>query len=471
VPWIGSLVRMTKVLASGYTNTNSFYLDYSIEAAEYKTLREKVIDGLVAEVEINGFRKGKAPRDKALENINPQVMGQKILETVLNTYSSPAAEEVNILLKKEERIVSGLELDYKPEFTSEQEDGSFKMRVVATLLPSIDMKGVDSLKIKQPSKSDITDLPDFLEFKKTEVAKLMTEQNVYDPSEEGVVAKEGLLAVVDMHGSMDGKEVEGLHSHGMQVVIGAGGFLPVFETNLIGLKKGDSKEFDLPFPENYATEMAGKTAQVKITVVDILTPKFASVDELLEGKEDLKKFYTDKDALEKDIENVYNARTEQVLDNIRRKRVVEEVLKAVPDFDLDSIVVEEETNRIYTTLLQDASAKGVSAGIALQQAGISTKDTKELEKLTKDQVKSEIEAYVKNEVKLTNILSQLYQTRVENKPTSEEFEATIKDAMADKKKYNLEESFDEARVRNIINDRIIRQAAGNYLMDIAKKNV
>ena len=462
---------MTKVIASGFTTTNSFYLDYSIEKTEYQTLREKVIDELVAEVEINGFRKGKAPREKALENINPQTMGQKILETVLSTYSTAAAEEVNVLLKKEERIVSGLELDYKPEFTSEQEDGSFKMRVVATLLPSIDLTGVDSLTIKQPSKSDITDLPDFLEFKKLEVAKLMNEQNVYDPAEEGAITQTGLLAVVDMHGSLDGKDVEGLHSHGMQVVIGAGGFLPVFESNVTGLKKGESKEFDLPFPSNYGTEMAGKTAQVKITITDILTPKFDSIDALLEGKEELKKFYTDKDALEKDIENVYNARTEQVLDNIRRKRVVEEILKTVPDFEVDTKVIEEETNRINTTLLQEAGAKSISVGTALVQAGISTKKTSDIEKFTKEQVKSEIESYVKNEVKLTNILSQLYQTRVENKPTTEEFENTIKEAMADKKKYNLEESFDEARVRNIINDRIIRQAAGNYLLDIAKKNV
>jgi trigger factor len=460
---------MTIVLAQGYTNSNLFYLDYKIEAEEYKALREKVIDELVAEVEIKGFRKGKAPRDKALEQINPQLMGQKILETVLNTYSNKAADEVNIALKTDERVVSGLELDYKPEFTSETEEGGFKMRVMASLLPTIDLKKVDQLTIKQPTKSDITDLPDFLDFKKAELAKLMTEQNSYDPAD--IVADTGLLAVVDMHGKVDGKEVDGLHSHAMQVVIGAGNFLPVFEHNLIGLKKGDSKEFDLPFPDNYATELAGKTAQVKVTVVDVLKPKYADIDELLAGKEELKKFYTDKDALEKDIENVYNARTEQVMDNIRRKRVVEEVLKVVPDFELDETVIDSETNRIFSTLLQEASAKSISAGAALVSAGISSKPAKDLEKLDKDAVKKEIDAYVRNEVKLTNILSLIYQTRVDNKPTTEEFEATIKDAMADKKKYNIEESFDEARVRSVINDRIIRQAAGNYLMDTAKKNI
>lgn len=462
---------MTQILGSGYTNGNLFYLDFLVEREEYTTLKEKVIDDLVAEVEVNGFRKGKAPREKALPMINGQLRGQKIVETVLETYSGKAGEEVNTLLKKDQRVISGLELDFNPEFTVETPEGGFKMRIKAHLLPSIDLSKVDSLKIKQPTQADIPDLPDFLEFKKVEMNKLMLEQNSYDPAGEGVELSTGLLAVVDMHGSLDGKEMEGLHSHGMQVVIGAASFLPTFEDNLVGLKKGDEKEFDLPFPENYTTELAGKTAQVKVKITDVLKQKYATIDELLEGKEELKKFYPTKDALEKDIENVYNARTEQVIENIRRKRVVEEVLKVVPDFELDQDLIDSETKRIYDSLVLDAQAKNVSLGNALIAAGISAKPQKELDKLDESGVKTEVSGYVRNEVKLTNILSLIYQTRVENKPTSEEFEVTVKEAMKDKQKYSIEDDATEDRVRNIINDRIIRQAAGGYLLDISKKNV
>lgn len=459
---------MTKVAQHGYTNDNQIFVHFIVEKEEYTSLKDKIIDKLISEVEIPGFRKGKAPKDKALAHLSPQATGQAVVQEVLNTYSSQAVEAATNQAKQDNRVIANLELDPNPEQTGEQADGSFQMRVVADLLPAIDLSKVDSITIKQPTSADIVDLPDFVDFKKQELAKIVTEQNIYTPSDDAI--GHGYLAIVDMHGSVDGQEMEGLHSHGMQVAVGAGNFLPVFEENLIGLKKGEIKEFDLPFPDNYVTELAGKTAQVKIKIVDVQKPKFSDIDELLENNENLKKFYKDKAALEADVENVYKARTEQVLDNIRRKRVVEELLKAVPDFALDSSLVDSETNRIFSTLLQEAQAKGITAAQALVSAGLSNKQVSEIEKLDKDGVKNEVEAYVKNEVKLTNILSMIYQLKVENKPTAEEFEATVQDALKDKPKYNIDNSYDEARVRNVINDRIIRQAAGNYLLDLAKKN-
>ena len=461
---------MSTVIGFGYSDKNLFYLDYQVNSDEYKIIREKVIDSLIAEVEINGFRKGKAPREKALALINPTVMGQQILESVLNAYSNTASDQINGELKKDDRTAIGMELEYKPEFTTETEDGGFKMRIIASLLPAIDIKGIENLTIEQPTQQDITDLPSFVDFKQQELGKLLTEQNQYTASPEKSSVTQGLMAVVDMHGSIDDVENDGLHSHGMQVVIGAGTFLPVFEKNLIGLKKGDKNEFDLPFPENYGNELAGKTAQVKVHVTDILVPKYLNIAELLEGTDTLKQYYTDQAALEKDIENVFKARTDQVLDNIRRKRVVEAVLKVVPNFEIDTALVESETERIYSTLVQEASVKKVSLGAVLSSAGLSTKPVKVLEKMDKDQVRNEVTEYVQNEVKLTNILSLIYQVKVSDKPTTEEFETTIKEAITDKKKYNIDESFDEPRVRNVINDRIIRQGAGNYLLEIAKKN-
>ena len=73
---------------------------------------------------------------------------------------------------------------------------------------------------------------------------------------------------------------EGGSAEGAELIIGSGLFIPGFEEQLIGAKKGEVKTLNVTFPENYgAANLAGKAATFETTVQDILAPKEGEADD------------------------------------------------------------------------------------------------------------------------------------------------------------------------------------------------
>jgi len=84
---------------------------------------------------------------------------------------------------------------------------------------------------------------------------------------------------IDFHGAIAGAEFQGSSGSGQQTVLGAGRLLPDFEANVIGVAAGESKTFDVRFPDDYhGREVAGKTARFEVTVREVAGPVLPAVD-------------------------------------------------------------------------------------------------------------------------------------------------------------------------------------------------
>lgn len=83
-------------------------------------------------------------------------------------------------------------------------------------------------------------------------------------------AQEGDTVVIDFVGYLDGNQFEGGTATGFPLKLGSGQFVPGFEEQLIGVEKGESRDVNITFPENYYPELAGKEVVFKVTVQDIV---------------------------------------------------------------------------------------------------------------------------------------------------------------------------------------------------------
>jgi len=120
-----------------------------------------------------------------------------------------------------------------------------------------------------------------VDLRDAEVAKtlevLQKQRRTFESVDRAAV--EGDLVRFDYQGTVDGAAFEGGKGEDFAAVIGEGRLLKDFEQNLIGVKAGDSKGFDLTFPAEYgAKELAGKAAHFEVQIKDVQGPVLPAVD-------------------------------------------------------------------------------------------------------------------------------------------------------------------------------------------------
>jgi trigger factor len=84
-------------------------------------------------------------------------------------------------------------------------------------------------------------------------------------------AKNGDTVVINFEGFLDGVQFEGGTAENFPLKLGSGMFVPGFEEQLFGMKKGDERDVKLTFPEQYVPGLAGKEVVFKVTVNDIVS--------------------------------------------------------------------------------------------------------------------------------------------------------------------------------------------------------
>lgn len=83
-------------------------------------------------------------------------------------------------------------------------------------------------------------------------------------------AQNGDTVVIDFAGYLDGVAFEGGTAQNFPLVLGSGQFVPGFEEQLVGMEKGETRDINITFPENYVPDLAGKDVVFTVTVNDIV---------------------------------------------------------------------------------------------------------------------------------------------------------------------------------------------------------
>lgn len=211
-------------------------------------------------VKMPGFRPGKVP----LKMIEQNYGGQARSEAIGAALEKAFAEKV----QAEKLRVAG-----KPRIEPKAEagEGAMAFTAVFEVYPEITLGDVSDKAIERPSLT-VSDA----EVDKT-IDVLRKQRTEYETVERAAAADDRV--VIDFTGRKDGEVFEGGQASDFPFVLGAGSMLKDFEDAVDGLKAGETKTFNMTFPEDYhAANLAGQTVEFEITVKEVGAAKLPEID-------------------------------------------------------------------------------------------------------------------------------------------------------------------------------------------------
>lgn len=314
-------------------------LSVALPAAEIDSEVENRLKRLSRTVKLHGFRPGKVPLKVVVQHYGPQVR-QEVLGDAMQKSFGEAVRQQNL------RVAGYPRFELQP---AAEGTGEFQYSATFEIYPEVVVGDISNITIERP----------VLEVSEAEVDKtieIMRKQRVrFEPAERA--AENGDRVTIDFHGTLDGAAFQGSSGKGQAVVLGGGRMLPDFESNLVGMNAGDSKSFDLRFPDDYhGKEVAGKTARFEITAKHIAGPRLPEIDadfakSLGVEDGDIVRMRAEVRAnLEREIKAKLKARV--------REQVIQALLEATR-VEAPRSLVQIEAQRLQAGARQELAARGV----------------------------------------------------------------------------------------------------------------
>ncbi|MCR5652663.1 MAG: trigger factor [Ruminococcus sp.] len=314
-----SLTKSTKL-----EEANKYELEVAVDKDTFSNATTRVYKKQVKNINIPGFRKGKAPK-----HIIERMYGKNVFfeDAIEETYPKALSEAT---LEAELKAV-GVD-DIKINDVSE--DG-YSFTAVVIVAPELTVNGYKGIEVEKLS-TEVTD--ELVE----EELQAVRERNGRMVTVEDRAAENGDTTVIDFEGFCEGEAFEGGKAENYNLKLGDGNFIPGFEEAIVGHSTGEEFTIDVKFPEDYNAEnLAGKDAQFKIKIHEIKSKELPEVDD---------EFV--KDVSEKDTLDEYKEELKETI----AKRLEE---KADKDFDdkltdaINELVTEEIPEVMYDNEVRD----------------------------------------------------------------------------------------------------------------------
>ncbi len=349
-----------------------------VDKESWKAAQEKAFKKVSANVEVKGFRPGKAPRKLLEERVNPAAVFDAAVDSMLNPAFAQALEETKIkpFLRPDVNVTKlsddDLTLEYTITLPPKAELGQYKGLELVKKAPSVTEKEVSEAIEKRLENSAS------LVVKETEAA--LGDTVVFDFI--GRTEKDGEMVAFD-GGSADNYSLE----------LGSHQFVPGFEEALVGVKAGEKKEVKITFPTNYVEELAGKDAsfeckihEIKGKIVPELTDESVAELGIKDGEEEIRtvdalKAYEKKSLLARKVAQNENEYYNNLVDKIVENSKIE----------LDDDIVLTEAKSSLENLKKQITQNGLTYEQYLQITG-STEE-KVLDSF-KEQAKKTLDTFV-----------------------------------------------------------------------------
>ncbi|MGN1202260.1 MAG: trigger factor, partial [Eubacterium sp.] len=278
---------------------NSYELVVNVDSDTFEKAINAVYKKQVKKINVQGFRKGKAPRKVIEKMYGTEVFYEDAMQDCYPDALYDAAKEADIKIVKVETL----------EAVEAGKDGfTFKASVIVE--PTMEINDYIGIEVTKKS-TEVTD-----ELVDAEIEKVR-QRNSRMVTVEDRAAENGDTAVIDFEGFTDGVAFEGGKAENYNLKLGSGNFIPGFEEQIVGHSTGEEFTINVKFPEDYqAEELKGKDAEFKIVLHEIKTTELPEVDDefvkdvsdketLDEWKEELKETVAKRlaDEAEKDVDD------------------------------------------------------------------------------------------------------------------------------------------------------------------------
>ncbi len=365
---------MKATFISREKNDVKFTMEFTAE--EFENAQIKAYQKAKDQFQIDGFRKGKAPRsiiekhygegvffEDAIDELFKEHYGKALGELELEVIDSPAAE-----------------------FSKIAKGEGFTVTITVPCFPVVevkDYKGVEIDKIEQEVKDEDVE-NEIKALQKRNARMILVERP----------AKEGDTVLLDYSGFIGDEQFEGGTAERQELKLGSGMFIPGFEEQLIGATPGEKKDVVVTFPEEYHAEsLAGKEAVFHCLVHEIKEEQLPELDD--EFAKDVSEYDTLeelKKANRERLEAYAKAGSESQMKDAALGKVV-----AANEVEVPRAMVEDEMDRMCQELDQQLRYQGMGLQQYLQFTG---KDMAAF----RDELRPDAERQVKTRIILMGIV-------------------------------------------------------------------
>jgi len=344
-------------------------LKVTVSGDAWVNAQEKAFEKLAKNVEIDGFRKGSAPKALVKKQIREQSILMEAVDIVANDAYTFGLQDQDVT------PIARPTLDLET-LTAEAATLIF----LVTINPEVTLGQYKGLEVTKGYVTvDEDEVSERLNKMREEYAELLVK-------EEGTV-EVGDTAVIDFEGFKDGESFEGGKGENHPLEIGSNSFIPGFEEALVGLATGEEKDVNVTFPESYQAEhLAGQPVTFKVKVHEIKTRQLPELnDEFVkdlnqEGVETLEQL---KEKVTHELTHEKEHQVEDAFDNEVLGKVVEASSVEIPQ-----VMIDEETEAMFEDFKRRLQSQGFTMELYAQVTGQD-------EAFLKEQISKDAESKVK----------------------------------------------------------------------------
>ena len=330
---------------------NRVKVSVDIDAEEFEEKLDEAFRKLARQVRLPGFRPGKAPRRVLEARLGPQAARGEALSDAVPEYYAQAVVDHDV------DVIAAPEID----ITSGADGGPVSFDAVVEVRPLITITGYDQLKAEVPSPDPTT------EEISQQVDQLRKQFGELAPVSRPAI--DGDNVTMDIYGSYNGEEVEGLTVDDYAYEVGQGAVVPEIDEQLRGSKAGDILEFNAEHPDPDEDGLLRFRILVK-EVQETVLPDFDD-----EFAQEASEFDT-VDELRDDISgNIGRAKRADALASLANQ-VGEQLAELVID-DIPEALVDAEVQHRLRTLQMRLGSQGIEIDTYLEAIGQTVEEMAE----------------------------------------------------------------------------------------------
>jgi trigger factor len=403
-------------------------IEFSVELPyeEFKPFVEQGASELSKEMKIEGFRPGKAPFNIVKAKVGEMAILQEAAHIAINKMFSKILDEQ---LGEDEAIGQP-----SVEITKLAPENPLSFKITMATLPSVELGAYKDLNVKKTeAKADEQEVDKTIEYLRESRAKeVVVDREI----------KKGDKVIANVEMFLDKVPLEGGQAKDTTIMVGKEYFVPGFDDKVVGAKKGQVLDFQLPYPKDFHQKnIAGKNVEFRVTVKDVFEREVAAADD------DLAKAFGAKDMteLKTSIQNDILSHKKFEADRRTELDVLDKVLSGAKFGDIPDMLVNNESQKMMMELEENVSRQGGKMEDYLKSI-----------KKTSDQLVMEMLPEAVKRVKTALIIRQIAQV--------EKMEATDKE-VEDKQNSLLEQYKGYEKVEGRIKDPGYRAYLKNSIVN------
>lgn len=359
---------------------NMVKLTVETAAEEFDAAIEKAYAKNKGKFNIQGFRRGKAPRAFIEKMYGPSIFYEDAANLIIPDAYEKAADECGLTLVSRPEI----------EVTQIEKGKPFIFTAEVAVKPEVTLGEYKGIAVEIPS-AEVTE-----EEVTAEIDKVR-EQNarIITVTDRSVQDKD--TAVIDFEGFVDGIPFEGGKAEDHSLTIGSHSFIDTFEDQLIGKNVGEEVEVNVTFPEEYhAKELAGKPALFKVAVKEIKAKELPAADD--DFAQDVSEFDTLAE-YKADVETKLKEKKEKDAKRAKEDAALDKIVE-LAQMEIPEAMIDTQVRQMADDFAQRVQSQGLTIEQYFQFTGTNAEQLIEQmrpQALKTIQVRLVLEAVVKAE--------------------------------------------------------------------------